>query len=383
MSQSSLFFVLPAVAITASVASDANAQTQYSFSYVSKYTGRPGDYVQIATNLDDTATYSLNGVPMQVVRNYTGTNVVIPANATSGYIKGVQGAIAIQTPKPFVVVPLVRLFKPAPTSAGSATVTPGSTITFYDGWNFDNVVEVKFTTSGTATPTSVSGTFTIVDARQLTAVVPAGISGHVRVTLRNPAGWSQGSGEFEVDATATAPAPSPAPAPAPSPAPAPAPAPTTTSAPVTLVPTSISGFTPPSGGVGDTVMIQGQGFQRLQYVTFGSTPAPFKIISGTQVAAQVPSGPTMFWITVGGPDGTSKSANVFLPKPIITTAETSVRIGGKLTVEGYNFNRVRSATIGGVDAPIATAARDNRAGTKSLQKIVLSVPSSADRKSVV
>jgi hypothetical protein len=66
-------------------------------------------------------------------------------------------------------------------------------------------------------------------------------------------------------------------------------------------------FVRPSGGVGQTGGILGQGFTGATSVSLNGTPAQFTIVSGTFIRATVPPGSTTGFVTVVTPSGTLTS----------------------------------------------------------------------------
>lgn len=81
----------------------------------------------------------------------------------------------------------------------------------------------------------------------------------------------------------------------------------------------ITGFTPPSGPVGTTVVISGGGMSRVNAVAFAGVGASFRVDSARQVTATVPDGASTGRITVTRPGSTVTSATDFT----ITTAPES------------------------------------------------------------
>jgi len=85
----------------------------------------------------------------------------------------------------------------------------------------------------------------------------------------------------------------------------------TSNRPFNIVPV-INSFTPTSGPVGTVVTITGSGFNGATIVTFGGVKATsFTVVSGTQIAATVPSGAVTGKIGVKTPGGSAASAAVF------------------------------------------------------------------------
>jgi hypothetical protein len=74
---------------------------------------------------------------------------------------------------------------------------------------------------------------------------------------------------------------------------------------------SISSFGPASASVGATVTIDGSGFSLATGVAFNFNPAPFVIVSDSEITATVPLAEDQGPITVTGPGGTATSASSF------------------------------------------------------------------------
>ncbi len=74
---------------------------------------------------------------------------------------------------------------------------------------------------------------------------------------------------------------------------------------------SIASFSPNSGPVGASVVINGSGFSTLQGVSFNGTQATFTINSDAKVTATVPAGATSGFLTLRNLGGTTISADAF------------------------------------------------------------------------
>ncbi len=83
--------------------------------------------------------------------------------------------------------------------------------------------------------------------------------------------------------------------------------------------TTITGFTPTSGGVGTAVTISGTNFIGAIDVTFNGTSATFKVNSATSIGAVVPPGASTGRFSVGTYHGTATTASdftvTFVPPP--------------------------------------------------------------------
>jgi uncharacterized repeat protein (TIGR03803 family) len=67
----------------------------------------------------------------------------------------------------------------------------------------------------------------------------------------------------------------------------------------------------PSGKIGKTIGILGQGFKGTMGVSFNGTPASFKVVSTTYLTAKVPGGATSGFVTVTTPKGKLTSNKKF------------------------------------------------------------------------
>ncbi len=160
----------------------------------------------------------------------------------------------------YVGVPTLTGASPA---TGSAS---GGTTVALTGTNLLGATAVRFG----STPTS---SFTVVSATQITAVAPPG-SGTAQITVVTPGGTSNGISYTYV------------------------------AAPV------LTGLSPAEGPVtpGTTVTLFGSGLTTTSSVLFGTTPAPFTVVSDTWVTAIAPAGPAgPVNVTVTTPGGTSNS----------------------------------------------------------------------------
>ena len=68
---------------------------------------------------------------------------------------------------------------------------------------------------------------------------------------------------------------------------------------------------PTSGEVGTMVIILGTNLTGATSVTFDGTPAEFKVISSSEVTAEVPNGATTGMVKIKTPAGTLASNSVF------------------------------------------------------------------------
>ncbi len=122
-------------------------------------------------------------------------------------------------------------------------------------------------------------------------------------------------------------------------------------------PPTIGSFTPASGAVGSTVMIDGASFSGVTGVTFNGVSAnSFTIDSPTQIHAVVPSGATTGKVGVTTTAGAASSAADFVvttpvPPPTISSfTPASGPAGATITIGGMNFNGATAVTFNGIPA---------------------------------
>jgi|GEM_PF-2807309 len=106
----------------------------------------------------------------------------------------------------------------------------------------------------------------------------------------------------------------------------------------------IDSFSPPRGGVGTQVLIQGGGFTEVRRVSFGDSamPASYTVQSDTQLTAEVPSGAIQGSIQVVTAQAGAQSTQRFTvdssAPPIVTRlTPMSGPTGTQVTVEGSGF----------------------------------------------
>ncbi len=115
--------------------------------------------------------------------------------------------------------------------------------------------------------------------------------------------------------------------------------------------TTISSFTPTSGGSGTVVTITGTNFTGATAVTFGGMPATtFSVTNSTTISATVGSG-TTGTISVTAPSGTGTSSGTFYCAPTITSFTPDGGADGTLvTITGTNFTGATEVTFGSYQA---------------------------------
>jgi hypothetical protein len=138
--------------------------------------------------------------------------------------------------------------------------------------------------------------------------------------------------------------------------------------------TTVTSFTPTSGGVGCAVTITGTDFTGATAVEFDLThTASFVVNSATQITAIVPATATDGPIEVTAPGGTDASAGNFdvtgAVCPTITSfTPTSGPAGTSVTITGTNFTGATSVTFNNVTATFTV---------NSVTQITATVPTTA------
>jgi subtilisin-like proprotein convertase family protein len=176
--------------------------------------------------------------------------------------------------------PTVGVFAPTTGPAGTQVVIPGTNLTGATAVTFGGIP---------------AAAFTVNSATQITATVPTGAtSGPITVTTPNGSASSLAS--FQVSP-----------------------------------PPTITGFTPVSGKVGDTVTIAGTQLTGATAITFGGIPAAtFAVTSPTSMTAVVPAGAGAGTIAVTTPGGSATSTAPFA----VTHARAVSMSVGKRRVTG-------------------------------------------------
>ena len=120
-----------------------------------------------------------------------------------------------------------------------------------------------------------------------------------------------------------------------------------------LVAPEISGFEPASGPPATPVTITGTGFATTQAVSFGATPAPFSIVSDTEISATVPAGAIDGVISVTNQVGATSSSSAFVvtdPPPVDSFEPSAGVVGTVVTIRGSGFSTVSDVSFGGAPA---------------------------------
>jgi uncharacterized repeat protein (TIGR03803 family) len=119
-------------------------------------------------------------------------------------------------------------------------------------------------------------------------------------------------------------------------------------------------LTNPSGAVGSSVGILGQGFSTASSVEFNGAAASFHVVSNTFMTATVPSGETGF-VFVSTASGSLISTKIFkVPPKIISFSPTSGKVGDTIVLTGTGLIQTEKITVGGVAATAYTVNSDSK-----------------------
>ena len=145
-------------------------------------------------------------------------------------------------------------------------------------------------------------------------------------------------------------------------------------------------FTRPTvstGKIGATVTFLGQGFTGTTAVSFNGTPAPFTVVSDSDLTATVPAGASSGPVTVTTPGGTLiANRNFQVAVSIVSFSPPSGPVGTSVTITGASFTGATRVTFGGVKATTFTVNSDNQitatvpAGAKT-GKVQVTAPTGA------
>jgi uncharacterized repeat protein (TIGR01451 family) len=265
--------------------------------------GPAGTSVQITgLHFSGVTGVTFNGQPgfIQTATSDTFIQVQTP----SGII---TGPIAVTTPRGTSVTTSNFFGNPTITSV-SPNSGRANTNVIIRGTNFLGATAVSF--NGVS-----SGTLSVVNNSNLTAVVPAGATkGLIRVFVPGASTFSPSN--------------------------------------FVVLPT-ISGFSPTFGPVGSSITITGANLNAgTPIVRFNGVPAaPPTQVSFSQLVAQVPAAATTGLISVTTSDGSDTSANMFfLPGSILSFAPNNSLPGSRITITGQNFTGASAVSFNGTSA---------------------------------
>jgi uncharacterized repeat protein (TIGR03803 family) len=223
--------------------------------------GKVGASIQIlGTNLTGATKVTIGGV--NAVFNVVSASLItatVPVGAQLAAVKvTLPGGLVNESPGYFLVTPQIKSFSPLNGKVGTSVVITGVSLTGTTAVTFGGVAATSFTVNSDT---------------QVTATVPAAaLTGKIAIT------------------TAT----------------------TATSSATFDVTPQITSFSPTSGPVGTKVTITGVSLTKASKVTFGGVAATtFKVVSNTEVTANVPTGAVTGYIGITTPGGTATSTTTF------------------------------------------------------------------------
>ncbi|MDB5241932.1 MAG: cell shape determination protein CcmA [Spirosoma sp.] len=111
------------------------------------------------------------------------------------------------------------------------------------------------------------------------------------------------------------------------------------------------------GFASEILRLTGQNLRDVTTVSFGTTPAQFRILSDTEIDATVPKlpAPGIVFVSVNSAGGTHTSTDRFfyfqIPTDIIVSPTRQIR-GRAITISGQNLHRITDVRINGQSVPI-------------------------------
>jgi hypothetical protein len=273
---------------------------------VTPLTAAPGDVVTIkGYSLDGTIDVSFGGVPAAsfTVNSPTTISAVVGAGRSGDVSAYGSGGTALSPGFVFKGAPSISSFTPTSSSIG-ATVT-------ITGNDFIGTTAVKFGN----VPVD---TFVVESPTTITAVLGSGASGSVSVTT--PYG-------------------------------------TATQAGFTFVPLpTVTDFTPVAADTNQIVTIYGTNFINVSEVDFAYIPSDsFYVVSPTQINARVTTGASGAVVVRTSYGVAWKDGFTFTSSPVISSITPLIGDPGtKITINGANFNKVKSVSVGGFADPLFT-----------------------------
>jgi hypothetical protein len=282
--------------------------------YVNNYRPGSGAYSGFIVAMNGTRLSTVNSVTIGgvaatfIVVNDTRINVTVPNFGVLGdkavTITTPLGG-AVQGPYPLRVIaatsPIITAISPLSGPIGSVVVI--------DGFNLNTVNSVRI-----GDVTLPNGTFTVVNANRINAIVPSGAQSDFFINVVNPTTGNLSDDRFTV----------------------------------TISNPSITSFTPASGPLGSSVTITGTNFTSASAVSFNNVAAAsFTVNSATQITATVAAGTATGLIRVTTPGSTATSISNFTitaSVPTITTVDLlSAPVNATITITGTNLSGAQVA----------------------------------------
>ncbi len=118
---------------------------------------------------------------------------------------------------------------------------------------------------------------------------------------------------------------------------------------------AVTGFAPASGNIGAEVTITGSNFVNVSAIKFNATTVAagsYTIVSPTQIKAKVPSSATTGKISVTSTAGTGSSTSNFtvvVPPAITSFSPANGAQGSSVVIAGTNFSNITAVRFNGID----------------------------------
>jgi hypothetical protein len=309
---------------------DSNTNITYAYAIptstitsVSPNSGFAGDTITITgTNFSSVTSVRIgNNVAGSLsIKSDTSMTVTVPSGISGSTVSVVafSGTLASNNNITFtysIPVPTISLVSPSSGFVGQTVTITGS--------NFDFTTSVRFGNS--------SAIFTRDSNTQIRATVPAGTTGStVAVVVSNSGVDSTSSRTF----TYAIPLP------------------------------EIASVSPTSGFAGNSVTIQGNNFDHVQTVQFGTANASFTrdpVATNTRMTAIVPPGTVGTTVSVSALNtaqqrsNTDKTFGYTIPRPVVLSVSPSGGLSGiSVVITGREFNNVSAVQFGTVAATAFT-----------------------------
>ncbi|MCX6873973.1 MAG: S8 family serine peptidase [Verrucomicrobia bacterium] len=257
------------------------------------------------TKFNGVTAVQFNGVAATfTVDSATQISTTVPAGATTGRISVTVPAGTATSATDFTVqlTPAITSVTPGSGAVGATVVLVGAHLNGATAVKFNNV--------------NAPG-FTVNSAVQITVAVPTGATSG-RITVTTPAGTATSPNVFTV----------------------------------TTQP-SITSFTPDTGGVGTSVILNGANLTGATAARFNGVSATFTVDSVLRITATVPAGAATGPISVTTPSGTTNSTTSFTVVPVPSLSgfsPASGAPGANVTINGTNFTGATAVRFNGVGA---------------------------------
>jgi large repetitive protein len=275
------------------------------------------------TNFTGTSLVSFGGTAATAYSVESPTQITATAPAAAGGIVDVTVTRPIGGTSPITAADQYHYIAPPSVSSvgpGDGPISGGNSVTI-TGTNLTGAISVSFGTLAAAG-------FSVDSATQITAIVPAGSTGSVDVTVAIPIGGTSATGVADGYTYVAAP--------------------------------SVGAIAPSSGPTagGTVVTITGANLTDTTAVRFGTIAATFLINSATQITATAPPGAAATVdVTVTTPAGASATGTgdhyTYTSAPIVSAvspASGATAGGNSVTITGGNLTGATSVSFGTIAA---------------------------------